>query len=809
MLALPNIATAAQTTAQLTTADYARAERLLDYQLRGTLRNAVVAPHWLGQRDAFWYRSDTAQGGRYLLVDAAKGTREPAFDHERLAALLQHDFGQAKADADHLQVKDITPQGDGLQVQLTDDKQQTIRCELPAYHCERAPAEAKPGEDLLPSPDGKQAVFARDNDLWLRDLGNGHERRLTEDGQPYFAYGKLPDSITVAIPLMRSKTKIPPIGIAWSPDGKRLIGVRTDERAIAPYPFVEWVPQDGSFRPILYQLRLALLGDRGEARQDAFVIDVASGAKHALSLPADWQFEEASLSPPQLQCSKDALRCYGVATTRDSRQLSLQEIDMRSGALRRVLSEKADTPVWLNPYIYDRANLRIVGDGREAVWFSERDGWGHLYLYDIASGRLERQLTRGDWPVRDIVHVDESARQLYFTAPGHRPGDDPYLRQLYRVSLDGGDPEALTADQAEHEFNVPLLDELAVGQVGAESLFSPSGRYLVDTSSTIDQPPSSVLRASDDGHVVLPLEKADASTVYAAGWQPPARFHATASDGKTELYGVIYFPPGFDRASHASVPVIDAFYGGPQMTNVPRSFAEAAAAFNPISRASLAQLGFAVLTVDARGTPGRSRAFHDVGYGNFADPEIADHVAVIKQLGARYPALDLDRVGVYGHSFGGYTSARAILSHPEFYKVAVSSAGPHNFQGFYDGLEAQIGMPDYGHGERFRPTPQAVPEHMRQIDNSALASQLRGHLMLVYGDMDENALPAVTLQLVDALTRANKNYDLLYLPNRTHEFFRTDAYYTRRMWDYFVTHLLHAQPPEDYTIQPPKAAAAP
>src|SRR6185437_13763592 len=291
----------------------------------------------------------------------------------------------------------------------------------------------------------------------------------------------------------------------------------------------------------------------------------------------------------------------------------------------------------------------------------------------------------------------------------------------------------------------------------------------------------------------------DATAAYASGWRAPQRFVAKAADGKTVLYGVLYLPPDF-KPDH-QYPLIDAFYGGPQELNAPRDFAEAIATSNPPSRSSLAQLGFMVVTIDARGTPGRSQAFHDVGYGNFADPQIEDHIAVIRQLATRYPNIDLDRVGVYGHSFGGYNSARAILSHPEFFKVAVSSAGSQNYEGMYVGLEAVLGIPDYG-GSRFRPTPQAIPANYAQLDNSPLAGRLRGHLMLVYGDMDENAMPSVTAQLVDALTRANKTFDLVYLPNRDHSFFRFDAYYTRRLWDYFVQHLLGAQPPENYQLQP-------
>jgi dipeptidyl aminopeptidase/acylaminoacyl peptidase len=337
-----------------------------------------------------------------------------------------------------------------------------------------------------------------------------------------------------------------------------------------------------------------------------------------------------------------------------------------------------------------------------------------------------------------------------------------------------------------------------IGPAPEGAAFSPDGRWFVDTYSTVSTPPVTVLRSADDGRVVIKLEDADVTAVQAAGWRAPQRVAAKAADGKTDLYATIYFPPGFSR--ERAYPVIDAFYGGPQMMNAPRSYAEAVRTFNPVSRASLAELGFVVVTIDARGTRGRSKAFADIGYGNFADPQIDDHIAVIRQLAERYGGFDLDRVGVYGHSFGGYTSARAILAHPEFYKVAASSAGPHNYQGFYDGLAGLVGVPDYGDGARVRPTPQSVPKNFAAMDNATLAPNLRGHLLLAYGEMDENALPSVTLQLADALIKANKSFDLLYLPNRTHDFFRTDRYYMRRLWDHFVEHLAGATPPQNYDL---------
>lgn len=792
--ALCTFATAADAAPAVDAADYARAAKVLDSSLAGAVRNASVDAHWL-DKDRFWYRRDGADGVEYRLVDAARGTRAPAFDRKRLAAALERTAGAGEAKVGPPEVKSIEAADGGLRVNFQSATGGGMRCRLDRYECATRTTAAV-GIDALPAPDGRHELFARGDNLWLRDRDGG-ERALTQDGEAHFSYGKLPDSSLATVPHLRGKTRLPPIGMTWSPDGRYLLGTRIDERTVAPYPFVEWVPQDGSFRPITYKLRLPLLGDVGQPRQEAFVIDVAGGSKRVIDLGADGFLGMEAV----LAWSTDGEKVYRLAYGYGNRRMSLVEIDLRGGGVRRVIDEITATAVTPNNMIYSASNVRVLPETHEAIWFSEKDGWGHLYLYDLRSGRLKRALTAGAWLVRDLVRVDARGRQAWFTASGHEPGRDPYYRHLYRVPLDGGDPVLLTPENAEHAIESPLPSMLLPSPAG--QTFSPDGRYFIDSYSTVSTPPVTVLRSSADGHVAMKLEDADVSAVRGAGWRAPERVSAKSADGKTDLYAVVYLPPGFQRDRR--YPVIDAFYGGPQMINAPRSYTEAVSSMNPISRASLAELGFVVVTIDARGTRGRSKAFTDIGYGNFADPQIEDHIAVIRQLAGRYGGFDLDRVGVYGHSFGGYTSARAILSHPEFYKVAVSSAGPHNYQGFYDGLESLLGAPDYGNGKRVRPTPQSVPENFKAMDNRSLAGNLRGHLMLVYGDMDENALPAVTLQLADALVKANKSFDLVYLPNRTHSYFRTDRYYTRRMWDYFVTHLLGAQAPENYDLGSPTA----
>jgi dipeptidyl aminopeptidase/acylaminoacyl peptidase len=773
----------------LSAAEYDRAVRLLDLNIRGTLKGAVVSPRWVGETDSFWYRSIADSG--YVLVDAATGRKSVVFDERRLAEAVSGAADSTLGPA-AMTITNLEPREDGFLVSASAAGNDFL-CAVPSYRCERAATVPVRPEELA-APTGTLRLFARENDLWLRDASTGAERRLTTDGEPWFAYGKTPDTSLDAVVHLRSKAPRPPYGVSWSPDGRSVAGQRLDERAVSGYPFVEWVPQDGSFRPIVYDLRLPLLGDEHQGVLEPFVVNVETGTTRTLALPKGW-----NLSEPAIAWTKDGERFFGLASTFGDRKAALVEMNARTGAARLAIEEESPTHVEWNAFLYSAPNVRVLADGKRALWFSQRDGWGHLYLYDVARGSLLRRLTKGEWLVRDVIRVDEARGFVYFTATGREPGQDPYFRHLYRVPLEGGRIEHLTPAEGDHEIIGPIASFVAsgTGSYTPPSPVSPSGRYVVDSWSTVDRPPVTVIRPTADPGRATEIDRFDASAVHAAGWRAPERFRAKAADGKTDVYGVIYYPPGHSK--EGKYPVVDAFYGGPQTINAPRNFIGAVASTSPFSRASLAALGFIVVTIDGRGTPGRSKAFHDVGYGAFADPQIEDHVAVIRAL-APGRGFDLDRVGVYGHSFGGYTSARAILSRPDFYKVAVSSAGSHVYEPMYTGLEILLGLPDYGDGATIRPRPDASPEPYRSMDNRRLASNLKGNLLLVYGDMDENALPAATLQLADALVKANRKFDLLYLPNRRHDLV-VDPYFVRRMWDYFVEHLLGASPPENYEVK--------
>ncbi len=763
---------------------YVRAESLLDAKLVPLALNERIEPHWVGTGSTFWYRRARKDGADYVLADGS-GARGPAFDADRLAAAAN--AAGAKAAPAALEVTALEP---GRSATLAAGSR-TLTCSLADYTCADAPAVVRDTRALA-SPDGRRLLLAHDDDLWIRDAASGRETRLTSDGAPGFSWGRYPDAGLLGLVAQRHPLPFPPWGFTWSPDGRWLVGGRVDERPIPAYPFLESAPQDGSFRPVVRTIHSALLGEPQPAFT-ACVFDAATGARTPLRLPPDGSLN--AIEP--LGWSRDGARFTFVWLGAGGRELSLLEATVATGAVRRVFSERPQGFVNTNSSLYNAPNIRLIKGGSQIIWFSERSGFGHLYRYDIASGRLLNAVTQGDWLVRDIVHVDEAHGRLFFTASG-QDAADPYRRRLYRVNFDGTGLTLLTPEAADHmvEGEPAKVLQMLYGNAPPAPPVSPDGSVFIDSASKVSQPGSPTLRRTSDGAVVARLETADVSGLDALGWRPPEPFTAKAADGATDLHGVIYWP---DAAAGAKVPVIDALYGGPQDPVVPHNHPGALMTYPAHGRSALAVLGFAVVSIDGRGTPQRSHAFQNAGFANFGDVALADHVAVLKALGSRYPRLDLDRVGVYGHSFGGYVSARAMLRYPQVYKAAVSSAGSHRYQSLYGA--GYTAPPDYGGGQPSKPSATAVPAPYAEMDNATLAANLKGHLLLAYGDLDENAYPAGVLQLVDALTKADRRYDLLYMPNRPHGFAR-DPYFVHRLWDYFVVHLMGAEPP------PPPASGA-
>jgi dipeptidyl aminopeptidase/acylaminoacyl peptidase len=751
--------------------DYARAERFLPWNAAKLVFGVSVEPHWIEGSESFWYRAARRDGVEFAIVDAKRGVKEPAFDHARLAAALSAATGLPYA-ADGLPFAEIEFGDDGRTVRFAVDKVKWA-CDLTSYCCTRGDEAKAPADDVVRSPDEKWEAFTREHDLWVRDAASGEERQLTRDGEEGNGYGA-----ALVSPLASAGIDDPAKPIAlWSPDSKRVLSCRIDEREALRFHLVQSLPKDGSVRPMLHSYAYPLPGDEKVPKAEVWSFDVeaGTGTKAAID-PLPMLYYGSPLNENFVWWGKGGERVYLLTRDRGYLAYRLTEIETGTGAARLVVEERSERGI--DPYLYWAAvNVRVIGGGAEVVWYGHRDGWAHLYLYDGKTGELVRQLTSGPFNVAQVVHVDEKARAVYFTAVGREPGHDPYDEHLYRVSLDGGDVEVLTPDDAFHVAS-----------------FSPSGRFFLDTASRVDLPPVTTLRTAA-GAEVLEVERADVEALAATGVPFPERFTAKARDGVTDVYGVIFRPSRFDPAR--SYPVIDSIYAGPQRNQAPASFAGSSPIENGRSgpgggwywhAQALAELGFVVVMIDGLGMPGRSKAFHDKTYRNLADGGIPDHIAALRQLADRYPYLDLSRVGIYGHSAGGYASAQAILAHPDFYKVAVSSSGNHDHR-----LDKATWV------ERYMALP--VEEHYREQANQSLAGRLQGKLLLIHGEMDENVHPASTLVLVDALIKANKDFDLLILPNLPHAC-GNDPYFVRKRWDYFVRHLLGAEPPPGYRITP-------
>jgi dipeptidyl aminopeptidase/acylaminoacyl peptidase len=784
-----------------TAADYAAATALLEGNLRGTVKNQSIEPHWIGGDGSFWYRRDEPSGVSYVRFDGRSKTKGPLFDHERLAAAISAAAGPALgATATDLKLTAVAIGPDARTLQGTAGARR-LTCDLVAGTC--TVAEGKPPEPgLLPSPDGKRALLVRGGNLVIRDLGTGAETPLTADAEPGVGYATLYGTFQVA-KFARTGVTLPPLGAAWSPDGRYLIAPRNDERAAAVTPFVEWAPMDGSRRPIGYQVRTAFPGDQEGVHSSHHLFEVATGRRVAIAAPA--RYADGIHNVP-IGWSASRNQVFLLATGQGARSMALLRVDLATGAATAVIEESSTTRLEANTYQNNGPNIQLLADGREALWYSARSGWGHLYRYDAQTGALLNPVTTGDWPVFDLLLVDEHRGTVYFTAGGREPGHDPYYRQLYAVPLAGGAPRLLTDPAFDHDFDPPraLILRAMRGRDPAQQILPDAGVFL-DTYSTVSTPPITVLRSLSDGKALAEIERADATALYAAGWKPPIRETVKAADGKTDLY-VTYDAPtrGIGREKH---PIIDAAYGGPQTTVAPRNFVDAYSAANPIvGRRALARLGFGVVTIDGRGTPFRSRAFRDAEDPRFTQVGIDDHIAALRQLAERHPELDLARVGVYGWSWGGTFAAQAILSKPEFYSVAVATAGVYDYSSLYDGFQRYLGVPRYADGSAIRSRAGEIPTNWKDLDITTLAGNLTGRLMLAYGDLDENVPPQQVTRLVDALTRANKRYDLVYLPNRNHNV-ALEGYTIKRTWDYFVEHLLRAEPVPDVKVvmKPPYA----
>jgi dipeptidyl aminopeptidase/acylaminoacyl peptidase len=800
---------------QLTAEDYARSEQVRPANLRGKLKNGFVVPHWIGTKDAFWYRRDTAKGHEFLVVDAANGKTQPAFDHQAMAEAFAKATGVAVA-AESLPFEDVVFSADRSSIQVTangkayDCKIQPAACSsgtpIPpppfeiSFFKPNAPAgRIDPDEGVLISPDKKWGVFTRNNNLWLRDFKTRTDRPLTQDGVKNFGYGSYLDEYEdAAIPRERAVAagrRLVPMAAYWSPDSRTVIVPRGDQRFVADYPYVETVPADGSFRPKLHRVKMALTGERPPTLE-WFAFQIPTGTRRRINFPYD---KLLAVDPDGLPIRKkwwsaDRRRLFALAVGANMGSAFLFAVDVRTGAVRTMVEEHREPRMEMSPNPWDAPDMWVSDDGKDVIWFSERDGWGHLYLYDGETGKLRNQITHGEWLVRDIVKVERQSRRIYFTASGREPGN-PYYRYLYRVNFDGSDLKLLSPEPADHMITGQEDRPLGLDSVKGYDVVSPSGKFVLYNFSTPEQPTQTVIRSTDDGELIATFEKADATELLAAHYRPPEEFVARAADGKTDLWSVIYTPSNFDPAK--KYPVIDLEYATPVTAVVPRNFVHAIHGVPSLpTDAMLAELGFIVVSIDARGTPFRSREFSQAGYGQLNIIGLDDHVAVIRQMGERFKYVDMNRVGIVGASFGGWSAIWGMLDYPDFFKVGVATVPPGGMHNVYPCEEwyAYQGVPVYSDGSHLRPRPDEVPENWNAIDMRQKAGSLKGKLLIIMAELDENVPPGSTNQFLHALLKADKDFDLVYLTGSAHTT-QFPRYNTRRTNDYLVRNLMGAEPP--------------
>lgn len=733
--------------AQGTREDYQRAQQFLPGNLRHRVYVAEVIPHWIAEKSRFWYRKAGTKGTDFILVDAENNTSGPAFDHARLAGSLskatKRDYQPTELPFDTFDyakdAKSISFQVEGT----------PWTCQLENYECKKGP-EPLAGQYEEASPNKEWVAYVKEHDLYLRYAATGEIVRLTRDGEEFWDYATPIPSLRPMVAQGTQDVKQRP-AVFWSPDSSKLVTYRMDTRNAGRFTSLQFVPP-GQLRPKAFTVVYPLPGEV-LPKADPIIFDVQKGRRIDVKTASlEVQFQGG----PGFQWFPDGKTIYYEAEERGEKAIELRTVDSETGEQKVVVREKSDH--YVDP---GETFFRFLHGSGEILWSSERDGWNHLYLYDQKTGALKNQVTRGPWVIRSIVAVDEKSRRVYFLANGREKGEDPYQTHLYSIGLDGNNLMALTPSNANHTVTI-----------------SPDHFCFVDNSSRPDLPGEVVLRGVKDGSQIRVLEQTGASELLKANWKFPEAFQGKAKDGVTDLYGLIWRPSNFDATK--KYPIIEMVYTGPQAFFVPKTFGAVLRGLQ-----SVAELGFIVVMVDGRGTTGRSRAFHEFSYRNLGGA-FEDHVAMIQQMAARYSCMDATRVGIFGTSAGAYGAAHAMLAFPDFYKVGVAISGDHDarldkawwnelYQGFPVG-------PDYA-----------------EQSNVTMADRLQGHLLIEHGDVDDNVHLVETMRFVDALIKANKDFDMLIVPNMYHGE-GGNLYLVRRRWDYFVRNLLGVTPPSNFEI---------
>lgn len=742
----------------LTAKDYERAEQMMSYNTEKFVDAGAVRPNWMAG-DKFWYLSTSAKGSEFILVDPVKRTRVVAFDHQKLAAALSTATGSSY-EANKLPFQSIGFAADGKSITFSaNEKRWQYELETNQLNPSTASTDVPAGQargrmggaNGVTSPDGTKTVFIKDWNLWVRDVASKKETQLTTDGVKDYGYATDNAGWTMSDgPIVR-----------WSPDSKKVATFQQDQRKVSDMYLV--TTNVGA--PVLKAWKYPLPGDKVIATIRRVIIDVENAKVISLQIPPDPH--RATLSDDiassgtfdDIDWKLDATEMAFLSTSRDHKQEKFRIADAQTGAVREVFEEVVKTQFESGR---GAINWRYLPNSNEILWYSERDNWGHLYLYDSKTGQLKNQITKGEWLVGKLLNVDEKKRVIYFMGHGREAGN-PYFAYLYKIGFDGKGLTLLTPELGNHQIT-----------------FSPSNNFFIDTYSQPDVPGVTNFR-NIDGKLIGGLEKADVSRLAATGWKAPTPVSVKAHDGTTDIYGLVFTPSQMDP--NKKYPVIDYIYPGPQGGSVGSwSFSASRG-----DHQALAELGFIVVMIEGTSNPFRSKSFHDMSYGNMAENTLPDQITAIRQLAKTYP-IDTNKVGIWGHSGGGFATAAALFRYPDFFKVGIAESGNHDNRNYED---------DWG--ERYNGLVENSDYEAQANQN--YAKNLKGKLMLAHGMMDNNVPPYNTLLVVEALNKANKDYDLVIFPNSAHGFGAYSPYMMRRRWDYFVTNLLGLTPPKEYNLR--------
>jgi dipeptidyl aminopeptidase/acylaminoacyl peptidase len=789
MLLFTGLLCSAQQT-PVTTANYELAARFSPKRVNKLVFSTAVNPNWFKNSDKFWYIYQTPEGSFYYIVDPATGAKKPIFDNAKLAAQLT-EIVKDPFDAQNIPIQAFKLVDDRkftfeikstVDIEVKDEKTGKPKKEKKVHGFEIDIAtgnltEIKDYKSPKPyprwgsvSPDKKYVVFSRDFNLYYMDMENFEkarkneedstiiEHQLTTEGTEEFGFGSGDNDFYVT---EKDKKKRTGAFIVWSPDSKRFAMVRSNTSKVKDLWVIDVLAEP---RPKLERYKYHMPGESEAPSRHLYVYDMESKTAKEIGMAAFKDQEIRVSTTPQLKKDMfDEIRhnvwlgdnenFYVSRVSRDLKRVDFCLANVNIDTVKTLVEER------LNTYVETRS-VRTVNNGKEFIWWSERTGWAHLYLYD-GDGKLKNAITSGEYHVEDVVAVDPVQRVIYFTANAKESGENPYYTHQYRVNFDGSNLRLLNPGDFNHEANV-----------------SDNGKYFVNNYSRVDTAPKSSLY-DNNGKKLADLEQTDLTQLFAIGYKFPERFTVKAGDGKTDLYGVMYKP--FDFDSTKLYPIIEYVYPGPQTEAVNASWTKG---MDRVDR--LAQFGFIVITVGNRGGhPARSKWYHNYGYGNLRDYGLEDKKVVAEKLAAKHKFIDINKVGIHGHSGGGFMSTAAMLVYPDFFKVAVSSAGNHENNIYNRWWSEQH------HGVLEQITEKGDTTFKYSIDrNSQIAKNLKGHLMLVHGDIDNNVHPANTMRMVNALIKANKRFDMLMLPGQRHGFGDMTEYFFWRMGDYFSKHLI-------------------